>query len=357
MVLEFYFFKRYFKYFFLIDSAFTLLFNFIEFFEKFIHAKHVSTSVVLHFVALNIPPSFFENIPLSCWLATCLVIKEFAQQNEWEFFQILSIDYKKIFSLFFAASFITTIISFIGKEEFTLNLANKAEKFKLEKFKQNSQQKIVNKWLTLVVDEQDLNKNLFCYFNLLDLQSTQGKGLTLIYMTTNFEIEKVITAQDFEVQFKEQKIFIPDGTSIEIENKSHEKLKNICFSIPSFFSQLQLNINIPSLFFLTKNLISDKKILPFEIWNDILAQLLKKIYFHLQVLIYPILTICLFLLFFHFPLLKWFVIFLPYPLLMLISTVVDTIVQKRLNSILTLIPYLLLLMIIFLFKKKLEKTA
>lgn len=357
MVLEFYFFKRYFKYFFLINSAFTILFNFIEFFEKFIHAKHVATSVVLHFVALNIPPSFFENIPVSCWLATCLLIKEFAQQNEWEFFQILSIDYKKIFNLFLAAGLITATFSFVGKEKLTLHLATKAEKFKLEKFKQNSQQKIVNKWLTLVVDEQNLNKNLFCYFNILDLQSNKGKGLTLIYMTTNFEIEKVITAQDFEIQFNDQKVFIPDGTSIELENKSHEKLKDFSISIPSFFSQLQININIPSLFFLTKNLISDKKILPFEIWNDLLAQLLKKIYFHIQVIIYPLLTICLFLLFFHYPLLKWLMIFLPYPLLTLTSVTVDTIVQKGLNSFLTLIPYLLLFIIIFLLKKRLEKTA
>jgi lipopolysaccharide export LptBFGC system permease protein LptF len=357
MVLETYFFKRFFKYLLLINSAFTLLFNFIEFFEKFIRAKHVATSVILKFVCLNTPPSFFENIPVSSWLATCLIIKEFAQQNEWEILQILSINYKKLFNLFLLSGFITMCFCFIGKEKVTLELANKAEKFKLEKFKQNSQQKILNKWLTLSTQSQTENKTIFLYFTILDLKTNLGSGLTLIYMTPKFEIESVLTANDFEILPQEQKIFIPEGTSIEIENKIHEKIKAKFLEIPSLFSQLQLNISIPSLFFLAKNLISEKKILPSEIWNDLLAQLLKKLFFHLQVLLYPLLTLCLFLLFFHLPRQKWLFIFLPYPLFTLINIIVDTLSQKGYNSLFTIIPYLLLLLAILLCKKKLEKSS
>jgi len=185
MVLALYFFKRFFKYFLVINIALTLLFNFIEFFEKIVRVKHATITTILHFIALNFVPSFFETFAISCWLATCLLIKEFSQHNEWESFQILNINHKKLFNLFFMAGAILTVCSFIGKEKISLDLLNKSEKFKLEKLKQTSNQKITTKWLKL-------SDEIICYFGFLDLEANQGNDLILLYMSPDFEIEKTI---------------------------------------------------------------------------------------------------------------------------------------------------------------------
>ena len=351
MILALYFFRRFFKYLFLINFSLTLLFNFIEFFEKLVRVKHATITMILHFIALNIPSSFFDTLPLSSWLAACLLIKEFAQQNEWEILQILNINYKKLFNLFLLAGAITASISFIGKEKLTLGLLNKTEKFKLEKLKQKPQHKIINKWLVLS------QNNFFCYFNCLDLETDKGNGLTLLYLTPDFEIEKIISSPIFHIHPQTQDLYLPEGTITKIQNNTQIKIKDLYLKIPTFFSQLQLNISVPSLSFLTKNLILWKNILPVEIWNDLLAHLLKRIFLHLHIILYPILTFLLFLLCPFHPRYKWLLIMLPYPIITIINILMNFMVQKGIPAYITIFPYLLLIIIIFSFKIKLEKSS
>ena len=350
MILVLYFFKRFFKYLFLINISLTILFNFIEFFEKIIRIKHTSINIVLHFILLNLPPSFFETLPISCWLATCFLIKEFAQHNEWEIFQILSINYKKLFNLFFLVGIILFLFSFIGKEYLTLNLLNKSERFKLEKFKQNSQQKILNKWLVLS------NENLFCFFRLLDLKTNLGTNLMLLYMNQDFEIDQVITCKNFKIHTESETLILQESIKIIPKNNFQEKIEQIKITSPSLFSQIQLYTNFPSFFSLMQNLISCKNILPKDVWNELFAQLLKKIYFHLQLIIYPLLTFYLFFLFPYHPKYKWILILLPYPILIILNSFTDFIIQKGICAWITIIPYLILIIIIFLYQKKLEKS-
>ena len=88
MVLAKYFIKRFLKYFLLINIGITFLFNFIEFFEKIIRVKSATIPHIIKFIALQIPHTFFENFPISCWLASGLFIKEIIQHNEWEALQV-----------------------------------------------------------------------------------------------------------------------------------------------------------------------------------------------------------------------------------------------------------------------------
>ena len=338
----------------------TFLFNFIEFFEKIVRVKHATMAMILHFIALQTIPSFFETFVISSWLATCLLIKEFAQHNEWEAFQILNINHKKIFNLFFMAGAILAACSFIGREKIALDLLNKSEKFKLEKLKQTSQQKIATKWLQLSEfnSENPTSKTseIICYFDFLDLEINQGSNLLLLYMSSDFEIEKTLICPTFQIQPKTNSIFISNSTIITTNNNKQIDVKNNLLDLPSFFSQLQLNIQIPSIYQIVLTLISGKKTLPKEIWNDLLAKLLSRIFIHFQLIIYPLLTLCLFLLFPYHPKYKWFLIFVPYPLIITLTTLVNSLVQKGFSPWTTIIPYLFLFTTILLCKKRLEKT-
>lgn len=355
MVLIRYFFKRFFSYFIVINVSFTLLFNLIEFFEKLVRANQVSITTILHFIALNIPTSFFENFAISTWLATCLLIKELAQQNEWEALNILTISNKKVFSILLYIGIILSIISFVGKEKLILTLWNKAETFKIEKLKQSSQQKLVNKWIILPQDSFK-HKNVFCFFQFLDLQKNTGTGLILLYMNEHFQIEKTLQSTSFYTYTQKKQIHIPEGITIETNNSTQKKIQHKTIFMPSFFSQLQLGLKIPTLSIITKNLISGKNILPDIVLNNLLLQLLTRIISHIHVFIYPLLTFLLFALFAPYKRYRWCAILLPYPFITFLDIAINFIIQKGFTAWFIVWIYLIFVFLIFLLKKKLEKS-
>ncbi len=371
MVLINYLLKRFTKYLFLLNISFTLLFNFIEFFEKTMRVKHATVKTILHFIALNIPPSFFQTLPISCWLATCLLLKELAQHDELQTFKILNINNTKIMHFFLGAGIFLAIFSFIAKEQIVIKLENKSEKFKLEQLKQNSQQKIINKWIVISLSEKaedenstnrdstnqdSVNKNLFCYFDFLDLKTETGSNIILIYLTSNFEIEKIITSDSFSSDSKNQILKLIHPKTLYSDSNTETNNKDKSIKIESFFSQIQLENGIPSISLLAKSLITSKNVIPKDIWNELFYQLIKRILFHLQNLIYPILTFYLFILFPHHLYYKWILIFMPYPIMIIINLLSDSLIPKHLNPLFAFLPYLLIIFLILIHQKKLEKS-
>ncbi|MFH1461846.1 MAG: LptF/LptG family permease [bacterium] len=213
MILKKYILSRFFKYLFTINIALTFLFNFIEFFEKTIRIKHATISTILHYIMLNLPPSFFQNLNVSIWLATCLLLKEFAEQNEWETFKILNINYQKLFHLFLYTGIIISLFAFIGKENLTLPLLNESEKFKFEKLKQTSFQKIHNKWLELKTTDNKYLKT-FSFFQFLDLKENTGTNLILININKDFKVEKIISSKKFKVDLQNKVLKLKKAISV-----------------------------------------------------------------------------------------------------------------------------------------------
>lgn len=363
MVLKKYFLKRFFKYLFIINISLTFLFNFIEFFEKIVRVKHATIGMILHFITLNIPSSFFLNLNVSCWLTTCLLIKEFAEQNEWETFKILNINYYKLFKLFLFAGLITAAFTFVGKEKLTLSLHNKSEKFKFEKLKQTSYQKIYNKWLELKSSKEAVNiKNNSCFkkfsfFQFLDLKENKGYNLILININNDFEIENITSADTFKISPFEKHIFMKKAVQINTKENTQKIQRNEILYLPSFFSQLQLSNFIPPLSLIFKNIIFEKKFLPKNVWYDFISELLKRLFFYLQTMLYPVLTLCFFLLFEHHKKYKWASIFLPYPIIILSDLMVDFFANQNFLPIFLFLPYLLIILFIFFYKKKLAKNS
>jgi lipopolysaccharide export LptBFGC system permease protein LptF len=356
MVLIKYFFKRFFIYFFLINGSFTFLFNFIEFFEKMVRIKHTSIITILQFIGLNIPHSFFENFALSAWLTTCLFIKELSQQNEWVTLKILNIPFHKISSLLLYISIFLGLISIVGKEYIVLNLLNKAETFKIEKFKQNSQKKLINKWIILPQDNLK-HTNLFCFFQFLDLKKNAGTGLILLYMNKNFEIIKTLHSTQFSINQISKTLYITKGIMLTSKNSTQKKIKKKNIIIPSFFSQLQLGLQIPTLSMIAKNLISGRKILPDVMLNNLLLQFLTRIISHIHVFLYPLLTFLLFILSTSYTRYKWLIMLLPYPFITLLDIVMNFIIQKGFSAWFIFVFYIFFILFLFIYKKKLEKTC
>ncbi|MFH1643647.1 MAG: LptF/LptG family permease [bacterium] len=345
MILVKYILKRFFKYLILVNLILVILFNSIDFFEKFIRLTNVSILDIFYTIALGLIPSFFENLAISCWLATALLIKELQQQNEWETFPLLNIHYKKFLNLFLVTGIFLGLFNFLGKEGLANPFMVKSEQFKKEKLKKRSDHKIINKWMYL-------NNNTFCYFNVLDLKEKIGSDLILINLNTDFSTQKILISPIFKISQKKKQIFISKGIEIYPQTNEQIKIENIHVVLDCFFTQIQILSEQNSLNQILKTLLASKNIIPENSWNELFLLFLKRLLFHLQFILFPLLTLCFFFIPFNLKNYKWILILTPYPLLTLLTAITDFIIQSGFSAWFTTIPYLTLLcIIIFLWLK------
>jgi len=347
MVLVRYIFKRYFLYFSAVTIILAVLSNMVEFFEKLIRVKHAATVTILHFVTLNFLPSIFEYMPVASWLVTCLLMRELHQQYEWEILQILSVSYKKLCSVFLLIGIVLAGISFIGKEYISVSLAFKSERFKQQAFKQSSVQKIINKWILL-------DQNTILHVGFIDTETNKGSDLLLITMSPDFIIEKTLSVEHFKLDQENQQILIDEGTVYSVSDSMYNKIQTEKIFIPGLFSQIQINLEMPSLINSIKHLIFDKAYLPASLHNELLYQFLKRFLAHFQIILYPLLTFCLFALFSYHAVLPWVAILLVYPFMVLVTACTDSLVRAGFSSWVALLPLIIMAGVTFLCRMRLR---
>lgn len=336
LTLHRYLFTRFFKYLITINLFFVFLFNFIEFFEKLLRVKHSTVYDILHFLWLNLAPSFFEQLPISCWLATCLLLRELYQQQEFESMLLLGLNLRTIFKIFAYMGISIALVSFTVNEFFVTPLTFKAEQYKMEHFKQISTQRLINKWLML-------EQNTYCYFSMLNVQTQEGADLFLLTMSPQSTIRSTISAPQFFMDTKQQLLKIPQGKMFNIETNQQSNITDITLKQPGFFSQIKIHHEVPSIINLTKNIIISSNIIPSSIRNDLLGQLIKRIFFYLLLIIYPLLTFGLFALAWRQELYRWVTILLPYPLLTASALLAEQLTHHNLSALLAYTPYYLVL--------------
>ncbi|KKQ11329.1 MAG: hypothetical protein US22_C0032G0002 [candidate division TM6 bacterium GW2011_GWF2_36_6] len=340
MVFTRYFFARFFKYFLSISALLACIVNFIEFFEKIVHVRQASIHTILNFVGINLIPSFFDLLPIACWLASCLLIKEFYQQNEWESLALLNINNRTLLKLAFYVGLSVACLSFVFREVFVERMIFSSEQFKMENFKQKSAQKIMGRWLEIAT-------NIFAYFSMLDFSTNSGTDLMLLFINPDFSIQKVLSGQTFEIKPENNEIIIRSGASFDVDSNLQEKFLNKHLTLPTFFSQIKINFEPATLFNLLKN-FANKRILPPAVQRSLQHQITNKLAFYLKFILYPLLTFALFIFFWHAPILKWVAIFAPYPLFVGYSILSDFMFSVGINPWLLLIFYFLILLVTYL---------
>lgn len=338
MILARYLLTRFFAYTFFINISLTVLFNLVEFFEKMVRVKQTTTHTILVFIALNIIPSFFENLSVASWLASCMTLKEMHQQNEWETLKLLNIPLKKVFSLIFVAGLSLMVFNFAGKEFLSHRIAQTAEQFKQEQFKQSHNKKLFNRWFAL----NEANEKTFCHFDYLDLTTKQGREFSLFELSDRFTIQKIISAKTFTVAPEKKEIILPESTTLFAKTKKTSFTQNQRIDLPSLFSQLHIQGESPSLKQITNLMLFGKKTLPNYVYHQLLYLFLNRMLIHLLLLLYPLLTFMLFFLFPHHRYYRWILILTPYPFAVLLFTTADSLMQTFQRGTLAIIPYVTL---------------
>ncbi len=339
MLIFWYLARRFFLFLTGLDLLLAFLFNFIEFFEKLVRAKHVTASTILHFLSLNFIPTVFDVLPISMWLALCLLLKELYQRHEWETLQLLSYIPSRLLTFALSMGLIVSITAFITYESYVSPLAFKAEQFKYEKLKQDPKpQLITNAWL-------ELDTNTFFYCDVLDLKKHQGHRLLVITMNSSFMLHRLIKADYFTVNPQQQTITIPIGSIVEVEEQKEHSCTNMVITAPALFAQLRLNAENQTLTTLTTKLILYKNVLPVGIYNELLGQLFAKMLYYLQLLLYPLVTVCLFMLF-SSSYVQWVAALSTYPLFITASVIGDTLSKQGPWVWLMIVPYLILIIFV-----------
>ncbi len=319
----------------IISILLAFLFNFVEFFEKLLRVRHVQVITIAHFLWLNFIPSLFDLLPVAVWLATCLLLKELDQRNEWELLQLLTFIPKRLITFLLAMGLLVSIFTVVVYENFVSDLAFQAAHFKQEKLKQATAQCVVDKWL-------ELDAHQLCYVGFLDLQAQQGSEIMLLFMNPTFELLKIIKAPSFFLDPKTNSVHLQRGRVFEISQAQESTFGELDVVVPSFFSQMCIECDVPTLYSGAKKLVLYRSLLPPAVYNDLLAKLLGRIGFYLQILLYPLLTLCLFLSL-RGAVTRWIGALVAYPLFLMIGLIGDGAVNSGLHAFAVLVPYLLVM--------------
>lgn len=343
MVFIRYFFKRYFCYVGAIALLLTVLLTLIELFEKLMRVSHASLPQIGIFLGLNSAPLFFDNCGVASWLAAGLLLREFFVHHEWELMMMLNINNKELLRLFALAGVILLSGVIISKELFVSSLAFKAEQFKIKYFKQKMPQLLVHRWIQLQERE-------FCYINTLDMETQHGQDMTFLRMSPDFSIEQALLMHQFSVNPEQNQVVVKQGARFDTSSHQCKPIKQEIIKTPQLFSQLTFDFQAPTIWHHYTTLMQTGKQLPVSVFHKMLHQLLKKLSSYIQILLYPLLTALLFMIWYAHERFRWIALLIAYPLFLSIDVLIDFLVSFGFSSWIVLAPYSLLIAFIILIR-------
>ena len=334
MMLSRYLARKFLLYVVTISFLLAFIFNFIEFFEKIVRVKHATASTIATFLGLNFIPSFLDLLLIGVWLATCFLLKELYLHHEWESLQLLTYIPQRFFVFMLTMGIVVSSAALMLNEYGGAALAFRAEQFKQERLKQSMDHVLLTTWL-------ELDHNRFCYFSALDTKTLQGDDLLLITMSPEGSLQTVVKAPHFEVDFASMKIMIHQGREFDRDEQDERDIHDKIMVVPAFFSQLRVNLEVPTVGAMFKRVIFYRSALPQGVYNDILGKLFGRISYFLQILLCPLLVVALFLCAQH-PYVRWILALSAYPLCIVAGLVGDAGVRHGLHASFVFLPLMLM---------------
>jgi len=335
MVLRPYLFNRFFRYVFLISVGLALLFTFIEFFEKLTHASHADLQSIFLFLGYNFVPTYFEHLPTSSWLATLFLIRELTTYHEWDTLCMLGISKRTLLGYFAIVGIILSCFSFVGKEIVSSPFFDRAQHIRTTIFKQLPSHTFFNRWFVL-------DDNRFCYLGFVDLATQSGHNFMLFDLDKNFSVKKILSAPTFTLTSSKNKLNSHGLWSLNTATAVRTEVSNTTLHLPALFTQMTLQSGATSLKKLATTLVLHGQTLTTPIKHRLTTELLSSLFWHLQLIAYPLITFTLFSLGLSSFLLTWLLLLAVYPLTALSLTVTGYLLRTGGPVWLSSLPYLLL---------------
>ncbi len=289
---------------------------------------------IAHFSALNTLPTYFDYLPLSAWLATCLLIKEMIALHEWDTLTMLSISKKTILKLFLYAGLGLTLFSFLGKELVVHDLMVKAEQYRATTFKQHRQHTIMNRWF-MISDRH------FFYSSFIDTKRGMGKNLLYLTFDKNFSLQTTLSAPSFTIDTTNKKIIIKRASIFDAQAQSEKTTSRVELDLPNLFPQIKMQARPASLRFLVQSLFVHSSLFPSSLSHQLYREFLKRILWHVQLLILPALVFLFFSMSFLALHYRWLLMLGLYPVMVVGIAFADYLTRQGAPLFVLAVPYLL----------------
>jgi len=346
MVLIKFFLKKFLVTFLVITITLAFLFNLIELFDKLIRVSESTIQTALTFSFLHFLPSFSELMPVASWLAALFILREWHIKNEWDTFALLNINAKVLAKIFLLGGFVLFLSCFTMHELVTVHLHQRAEQYRITTFKKGISVQLVNKWLML----QD---NLFCYLGNIDYRTNKGHFLKLVYLNQQGSIQKIIQAPSFSCDLKNDLVTIADGFYFNPTTNVQTPIKNKILKLPSLFHHIRASIQAPSLVSMIVTYFQHRQVVAPSVRGGMVSNIMQRLLFYFQIFFYPLLLLCLFLLFEHYALIRWIAVILAYPVVTVLIASSLMISQMNGSTIVFILPIGLVVGIIaFVYRQK-----
>ncbi|MCB9493191.1 MAG: hypothetical protein H6679_02870 [Epsilonproteobacteria bacterium] len=312
MVLISYLSRRFSAYFLTFSLLLAVLVNFVEFVEKVVRTDSASLTDIAYFVGINFVVSLFDLAPQASWLATFFLLRELASQHEWDVLNLVGLTPQKCMAYVFGAGLLLAGGIAVVKEVWIVPLASHAQRYKLETFKQQSVDAIVDRWLMF-------DDGVFGHVGSFDFRTGQGTNLLLLYVDDVFLLKKIITAPTFNFGNDADALLVQQARLYDQASGQHSQLVEQTIMLQGFLPQLKADVQVPTLANLLGCVFGQGMHVPWNVRNELLYAALKRIVEYMHLILYPLLTFVLFALFVGSAQRSWFVLFIPYFLITLLG--------------------------------------
>ncbi len=318
MIITRYFFKKWIAYTTFLALILSSVFIIIEALEKYTRSTAPAWNAIIHLAYLNSIPGWFDALPVASLLAGIIILKELYQNNEWETLFLISIKQSHL-SLYALGGGILMMSAILVPYETIIRQQKHAiTTYKLKTFKQIEQSSVLyNRWYIL-------NSTIFFHATSFDLKANVGNGLFVLHIDpVTRKPVSIITGTTFYIDFNNNCMSITDGIR-QYYNNQKEPVTKLSMPLESFKAQLDNQpSSYQSLSSLTRLVWYKYHILPTPLIKQFTAQLVEAYFYYLSLVLYPLLTITLWLLLLGAPaMMRWSLLLALYPCMQILLFVV-----------------------------------
>lgn len=312
MIIISYLGKKWFSYIIVFALVLNTVFLIIEAFEKYTRSTQTSFAALAHLIYLNSIHGWFDALPTANYLSGIMLLRELQYQGTWETLFLISIKRSDLLRYAFGGGILLCIAAMLPYETIIRYHKHSATLYKQTTFKHTQQTTFdYDCWYFL-------NNNILLHAISLDRITGHGNELLIIQLDEKEgEPECIMTAPKFFIDFDHNKITLTNGVYQKYDCPGKELRSPIAMDLTSLKTQL---LNQPSSYRSLPNLISlllhKKYLLPTPLYKHLLTELLEILFYYLSHILYPVLSITLWLLLLSYSTtIRWFLVLALFPLL------------------------------------------
>ncbi len=340
MILVRYLLWRFCLYWFAVSSILATLFVTIDFFSKLQRHSGEGFFCLASYCLCSFLPTFFDVLPVSIWLVSLLLLRELSRRNEFEAMALAGVGSSFLIKVGFLMGLLGVLISCCLEDYLLVRLLSAAQRERRELIKGQAAWVVENRWILL-------KPGLILSFNRLDCVSGCGMSLVLFKIGHGL-MQEVTTAEHFcikKITNSMVKLCLHGVSILDADGGIVDSKKAHSLMVPNFLYTLESGQGHYSLA-QSVLLLADKASLgSLCSGSAMLYDAISRIIYYLSLFFYPAVTIGVFVLVLHAPIVAWLSAFAPYLFFNGCKILLESLIASGASSLILFAPYLAILLV------------